>query len=146
MLDLECLAGAGSGKGRRIEDDRVEKFAFARQPRQNGQDVISDEAMLIHRHAVEGKIFAAALERFLRKIDADCQTARQAGDDRKGTGVSEAIQCPARCAAPNELSVLALVEKKTGRITGSEIERVTDVAFEDGPGNRQSRVPANEPC
>ena len=64
LLDLERLPAVRPREGRRIENDDVEFFAFAREPREEVHHVVRDETMIVRRLRVQGKIFAPARERF----------------------------------------------------------------------------------
>ena len=60
VLDLKRLAAVRARECRRIKNDDVELFALARQARQNLQDIVGEEAMIVRRQPIEGKIFASA--------------------------------------------------------------------------------------
>jgi hypothetical protein len=121
VLHLPRFSCPGSGKRRRVQDNYIETLALPRQPRQNSEDIIGEEAMAVGGEAIADEVVHSAGERFAGKIDAERLRSGEAGDDRERAGISETIEQTPRSRAPNDLAVLALVEEETYGISSAEI-------------------------
>ena len=57
-----------AGKRGRIENDRIEFFAAAREPRQHGKNIVRDEAVPRRLEAIQREILPSAIARPARAV------------------------------------------------------------------------------
>ena len=75
-----------------IENNHVEFFTFARQPRQYRQYVVDNEPMIDRGQAVEGEILAPSLQGFFGQIDIQGTGPGTRRTHRKRAGIGKAVQ------------------------------------------------------
>ena len=64
LLYVKHFSAMRTRERRRIENDHVEFFAFARESREDAYDVVGNEFVIVRAQTVEREIFLSARERF----------------------------------------------------------------------------------
>src|SRR4051812_15709667 len=100
--------------------------------------------MICCRDRIQGEILPASGEGFLGQINAYRRGPDRCSGDGKRTGISETVKERLGCEIANEAAVFALVDKKTDRIPGREIDSVTEGAFERDTLQVGARIPKDE--